>query len=81
MTGSKEGPSPAWTKDQEVMHAPSSGSGRPQLTCAETPLGQEGRGCQTIIGLNNLPIMLCCRIHLGQKMHTQIGEGPGSGQV
>ena len=77
MTGSKEGLSPAWA-EQRVTYSSSSGSERPQLhRRRETPLGQKGRGCQAIISLDNLPSMLCFRIHLGQMMRMQIrGEPP-----
>ena len=67
-TGSKEGLSPAWAKDQEVTYALSSGSGRPQLhVCRETPLVQKERACQAIISLDNLPVMPCFGIHLGTR--------------
>ena len=46
----------------------------------KTPLDQKGRECQAIISPDNLPIMLCFGIHLGQNMCTQMGEDPGSGQ-
>ena len=49
--------------------------------CRKTHMGQKGRRCQAIISLDNLPIMLCFGIQLGQMMPTQIGEGHGSGQV
>ena len=77
MTGSKEGLSPAWAKDQEVTYFPSSGSGRPQLHMhRETLLGRKGRSHQTLVCLDNLPITLCSGMHLGQKMHMQIREMP-----
>ena len=55
--------------------------GDPQLhMCRETPLDQKGRGCQALSPDYYLQT-LCSQIHLSQKMHTKIGEGPGSGQV
>jgi len=69
MTGSKEGLSPVWAKDQEVSYFPSSGSGRSQLhMCRETPLGQKVRGHQVIISPDNLSTMLCFGFHLGQRL-------------
>ena len=78
MTGSEEGLSPAWAKDQEVTYSPSSGSGRPPTTHAYAE--PSGSWHQAIVSLGNPPTMPCFGI-LGQKAHTPIGEGPGSGQV
>ena len=77
-TGSQEGLSPAWSKDQEVTYFPSSGSGRPRLhMLRKTPLGQEVRQCQAIVSLGNLPTRPCFGIHIGQKMCTQITDQGG----
>ena len=66
------------TKRSHTPHPQSQGA--LNYTRTESPLGQKGRGCQAV-SLDNLPAVLCFRIHRGQKMRTQIGEGPGSGQV
>ena len=34
-----------------------------------------------MLSLDHLPTTPCSGIHLGQKMHLQIREGPGSGQA
>ena len=77
MTGSKEGLSPAGTEEQGGPIPPIlRNKETPTTHVQRDPLGQKGRRCQAIRSLDNHPAMLCFGIHLGQKMHTQIREGP-----
>ena len=73
----RRGAEPRWGRTKKSRTPHPQHQGDPQLRMRrEMPLGQKGRGCQAIISLDNLPIMFCFEIHLGQNVCTQIGGGP-----